>query len=219
MKKKLLGFIILAVIMICPLRARALIIDLDTAFSNFAPGDDGYNAEYGSVAIEDMGNDLKFTITVNTDVSGILADIQYFYFNSNIEIESADVTLTGSDIVASSVDYNSTDSSHRPDGDGFFDIFLDFGAGVGEFGPLQETSFLLQMAGVDLGIEDVLKQSYGHNQKGHYTVAAHFQTTSTTAGSEFLGGNPPVDPIPEPATCLLLLSGLIGMIGVKKKIS
>ena len=219
MKKKLLGFIILAVIMICPLRARALIIDLDTAFSNFAPGAPGYNAEYGSVAIEDMGNDLKFTITVNTDVSGILADIQYFYFNSNIE--SSSVTLAGSDITSDSysVKYNNTDNDHRPDGDGFFDIWVDFGAGSGGSGPLQETSFLMQMAGVDLGIEDVLKQSYGHNQQGHYTVAAHFQTTDTTAGSEFLGGNPPVDPIPEPATCLLLLSGLIGMIGVKKKIS
>jgi hypothetical protein len=91
-----------------------------------------------------------------------------------------------------------------------FDWGVNFGNGAGPSGPLQTANFILS-ASEALSIEDLLEFS-DPNSTPPVIFAVHFQGTNTPGGSETIGA------VPEPATMLLLGSGLIGFaVGGRKK--
>lgn len=225
MRKSTLFFItvVFLALIVCPAGALALTIDLNAAFSNYNPGETGYAQDYGTVTLTegnfsgDNHTDVQFLVDVRLSAGGAggeNADLEYFYFNINPELTGLSITGDGT---ASPINYDNNVQTYRPDGDGFFDVYVYFGSGSPT---VQEATFYVSMNGTDLSIANfadgtAATQSVDGN-KGSFTVAAHLQTTSTPAGSEYVGGNPAS--IPDPAAVFLLGSAcLIGFAGVRRK--
>jgi len=216
-RRNLLTFCLLLAIIAWPTSALALAIDLNVEFDGDAPGD------YGDVTLSLVsigGNDaVRFFVDVRTSAGGAggsSADLSVFLFN--YDDNSMGLNISGTDIVSQTINFSTTDPQTKAAGDGNYDIRLDFGRGSPT---LQTTTFDVSLSGTDLSISnfasfplDLNTQSVG-GSNGMYTVAAHIQTTTTVAGSEWVGGNP--TPTPEPATALLLGSGLLGLLGLSRK--
>jgi hypothetical protein len=192
-----------------PVGAIAYMVELDTAFSNYDPGDPGYIGSYGTVNFIDIGNDIVFTITFGSDL-GTNPDLHEFYFNTTDDIAglSIDIQTPTSPIGSLDYQYNTNSNSHRPDGDGYFDGVIEFGSGD----PVLNSIIFTLTADTPLDINNFIAQSVGGN-KGAFTFAAHWQNTNTSAGSEFVGGNP----VPLPGALCFLGSGIIGLAGLRSK--
>ena len=162
------------------------------------------------------GGRLEFEIELNTSVLGTNADLQYFFFNLADGLTG--VSVSGADVDGFTFDYSdlttNPKSGFRANGDGYYDVVVDFGSGANP--TVQDTDFFVD-ADQALDIASILFGSEG-GPKGSYYMGIHAQTTTwaepdgTVRGSEWAGV-----PIPEPATMLLVGSGLIGLAGFGRK--
>ena len=210
-------------LIVCPAPVLALTIDLDAAFSNYDPGDLRYGLDYGTVTLtegyfnSDLYTDVQFDVDVRTTAGGAGgadADLDDFFFNINPNFSL--LSITGNDVVSYNIDFSASDNTHKADGDGYFDVFVNFGSGTPI---LQKTAFYVSLANTNLIVENfadgtAATQSVGGN-KGSFTVAAHLQSTlPAPPGSEYVGGNPS---IPDATTVFLLGSAcLIGFVRFRR---
>ena len=212
---KVLLFLILSlplVVFILPFRANAETYNLNVAFSNYDPGDIGYDGSYGTIVLTDLGTDIFFSVkgtAPDGEDLGTDPDLQFFYFNTTTDVSGLTFSTQNPISPAGTLNYSFDTSSnfYKPDGDGYFDGVVDFGDGGTK---LSSISFALS-ADNPLDISDFIAGSVGGN-KGSFIFAAHWQNTDTPAESEFVGS-----PVPIPGAIWLLWSGLIGLVGVRNK--
>ena len=160
-----------------------------------------------------MGDNLNFTVILNTSELGPNADLQWFYFN--LVDHFTNVSITGNDVKNYGFSYI---NKYKTEGAGEYTGWVDFGDDT----PLtiQNTTFTVH-ADQPLNENDILSLSTG-GEKGQFYMTIYAQTTSwkdpsgNISTSEWVG-DCVVPAVPEPATMVFMGAGLLGMAGLVRK--
>jgi len=155
---------------------------------------------YGSVEIsDDTVDQLRFDITANTDVLGEGADVEQFGFN--LDFSDAVTLVSGTNSATIEADKRVKGRNSR------FDWVVDFGQGQPFF---SSASFIIEGSGLNLDAISLTDSGISsQNNKPDAQFMAHIQSTSTSSGSESIGGMN----IPIPAVAWLFPAGLITGLG------
>jgi len=163
--------------------------------------------EFGTLTLQDVGNDVKFTITLNDDVLGSHANLHEFYFNlpDGFDLDQDEISLTSCD--ASGCTFTLDEGRPVRGGAGAnFGLSLNFDADRTE--RIQMVSFVLS----GLSTLDVLEAAFanpGVTGRGlEVLFAAHIQGSGNGHGSASATVGVPV---PEPDTVALFGLGLVGI--------
>jgi hypothetical protein len=193
--------------------AKALTFGNDYVFSGSGiPGNPG---PWGTATFTDVAGGVQLTLTGANLTGG-----EFFgawYLNLNSSLNAANLNFAGQSNVGVdplSVTINQANDSFKADGDGFFDIEVDFAqSGVNRMGAGDSITYLITgIAG--LTANDFNATSVNGPVSGFYS-AVHFQASAGNGQSLWAsdadgGGGNTGGPVPEPATYLVLAS-FIGM--------
>lgn len=205
------GLAIVALALAAVTPAKALTLGLDYAFSGFGiPGNPG---PWGTAEFTDVAGGVQLKLTATGLTGGEFFSAWYFNLTPPKPPTGLQFTeVSNSDV--SGYSYATGFNQFKADGDGFFDIVIEFAqSGAGRFGAGDSLTFLL--TGIPgLKAEDFNTTSTGGPVAGFYT-AAHFQATEGNGQSLWVADAPGDDgntggPVPEPSTYLVLAS-FIGM--------
>ena len=168
--------------------------------------------EFGTLALQDVGDDVEFTITLNKAALGSHANLNEFYFNlpEGFDIDEDDIFSASCD---DDVDFELAEGRPVRGGAGAeFDFSLNFEADEKE--RIQRVSFILE----DLSVEEVLEAAFanpGVTGRGlEVLFAAHIQGSGHGRGSASATVGVPV---PEPGTAALFGLGLAGIAFVGRR--
>ena len=206
---------ILVLLLVFPAAASALrfTYEFDTEFSG-ATAPEGATP-WLEATFDD--EDSPGTVILYLEASN-LTDSEFvseWLFNFDPRLNITNLLVTDYDISeVGTVSYAQGTDIERADGDGFFDIVFSFNNG--EFIGGDEAWFEFSREGLLASSFDFYSAPGPGQSPGPFLSAAHIQSIGD-GDSGWIAPVGETEPVPEPATMLLLGSGLIGIAGFGRK--
>jgi PEP-CTERM motif len=198
---------------VSPASATMITFTLDTTFSGATP------SGFPTVTLDDSValDSVLVTITSNLSGSEFIDDIYLNYSGDPTTLTSQ----YSSGTAANSVNFGS--NAYKADGDGYFDIQLDYPPPPGHsglFGAGDTSAYLFTFPGLDVSDFNLSSFCETGCGTGSYFAAAHVQAIATPPGSGWVGdgggggtgpgtgSGPGGGSVPEPGSFVLLGFGL-----------
>lgn len=184
-------------------------LEMDREFSGGMPPVG--SAPWVTLAFEDVLTGVQLTISTS-GLSGE-EDLTELYLNvatpvSGLSFSSSNV---GGYALSQSVD------AFKADGDGKYDILIDFGQGANAYFNANEEAIFI-FSGTGLTANSFYELSAPDGGHGPFYAAAHIQSIGAPLadGSGWITGDPGT-PVPEPATMLLFGMGMASLAAVARR--
>lgn len=198
-----------------------LSLDLDTAFNGTSPLSS--NTPWLTADFTTVGNNVLFTLTATANLTGS-ENVSQFYFNfdDSLKVNWLHFSVASTTGSFSLPDVNLRKNSFKADGDGKYDIRLDFTTGgrlSRTFNAGDSISYLICYSGGAISEQDFDFLSFPDHGVGPFYAAAHVQNTGGGVCSGWIAdGQPGVTPVPEPSTfATILLGGGVGLRSLRQR--